>query len=95
MFEWDEVKNEANIRKHGIGFARAVHIFDGPVWTVEDARFDYGEVRLVSVGLTEGILYLTIVHTKRGEVTRIISARASNRQERRRYEKEIRERADR
>jgi uncharacterized DUF497 family protein len=28
-FEWDEAKNEANWRKHGISFGEAALIFDG------------------------------------------------------------------
>ena len=27
-FEWDEAKNQANIRKHGVSFEIAKHIFD-------------------------------------------------------------------
>ena len=30
-FEWDENKNEANIRKHGIDFNDIPKIFDGPM----------------------------------------------------------------
>lgn len=29
-FEWDEAKNQANIRKHGIDFAEAVYVFSDP-----------------------------------------------------------------
>lgn len=38
-----------------------------------DARRSYGEVRLVSLGLVDGESYV-VVHTDRGEVTRVISA---------------------
>jgi len=30
-FEWDEAKNAANIRKHGIDFADVINIFDHPM----------------------------------------------------------------
>ena len=43
QFEWDEVKNYANIRKHGISFETAKRIFEGPVVTWIDQRKDYGE----------------------------------------------------
>jgi uncharacterized DUF497 family protein len=33
-FEWDEVKNRANIRKHGFGFADTEAMFNGPFWFV-------------------------------------------------------------
>ena len=38
-FEWDEVKNQINIRKHGLDFRDAVDVFDHPVLTAMD-RFD-------------------------------------------------------
>ena len=41
-FEWDRDKNEANLKKHGIGFDEAKHIFDGPTLTRADDRQDYG-----------------------------------------------------
>ncbi|MDR3276827.1 MAG: BrnT family toxin [Treponema sp.] len=31
QFEWDEAKNEANKRKHGIDFADAQYVFAGPL----------------------------------------------------------------
>lgn len=39
-FEWDEPKNQANIRKHGVSFETAMHIFDRPVLTRPDRRID-------------------------------------------------------
>jgi uncharacterized DUF497 family protein len=54
-----------------------------------DDRADYGERRVIAVGLADG-LHLTVVCTDRGstrEMVRfIISARRSNRQERRTYD---------
>ena len=32
-FEWDEAKNQTNIRKHGIGFDTAKRIFEGTIAT--------------------------------------------------------------
>lgn len=93
-FEWDEAKDAANIAKHGVGFATAVRIFDGPVVSWTDARADYGEVRVHSIGAVEAILVLAVIHTDRDGATRIISARRANRAERRRYEEAIRERTD-
>ncbi|WP_244505010.1 BrnT family toxin [Pelagibacterium luteolum] len=42
-FEWDPAKDRANIEKHGVGFATAVLIFDGPVLSAIDDRFDYAK----------------------------------------------------
>lgn len=90
MFEWDEAKNAANIEKHQVSFGTASRIFDGPVLSAVDDRFDYGEVRTASIGAVGGAVILTVVHTDRNGVTRIISARPAKRQERRRYVEALR-----
>jgi uncharacterized DUF497 family protein len=80
--EWDDAKDQAKIRKHGISFAEAKHIFDGPVLTRIDDRADYGEVREISRGLLSPEAPLMVVHTARGEKIRLISARKASRRER-------------
>ncbi len=92
MFEWDDAKNTANIAKHGVSFSTAVRIFDGPVLTAVDDRFDYGEIRENSIGLVDGVLFLVVTHTDRNGIIRIISARPAKRQEREYYVAEIRQR---
>ncbi len=89
-FTWDPAKNAANIAKHGISFEQAARIFDGPVLTGADTRDDYGEMRETSIGLVDGIATLVVVHTDRGGVTRIISARRALKKERKLYAKTIR-----
>lgn len=88
-FEWDEDKNRANIEKHGISFEQAKSIFDGFTLNFIDESEDYGELREISIGLYAGISVLVVVHTDRDNVCRIISARQANKQERKRYDKEI------
>lgn len=89
-FEWDEEKSEANLRERGFDFEFATLIFSGPTLEKEDRRRDYGELRVIAVGLAQAIA-LTVVYTDRtletgGTVRRIISARRSNRRERKAYE---------
>ncbi len=84
-FEWDEARNEANIKKHGFGFERAKKIFENPVLTWRDDRFDYGEDRYIGLGEMEEILIVAVVYTKRKEFIRIISARTANKKEREKY----------
>jgi uncharacterized DUF497 family protein len=81
-FEWDEEKNLANRRKHGISFEEASTIFDGPVLSLEDEGQD-GEIRERSYGLIGGVVVTCVIHTDRDGVTRIISARKATRNERR------------
>lgn len=89
MFEWDEAKNQSNIAKHGISFERAQRIFEGPVLSEVDDSLDYGEERVVSLGMVDGIVCLVVVHTDRDDHIRLISARRANRMERNRYEQSL------
>jgi len=41
-FEWDEQKNQTNIRKHGLDFVDAHKIFDSPMLVKLDTRYEYG-----------------------------------------------------
>jgi len=82
-FEWDDQKNADNLRKHGIRFEEAIEMFSGLVLTTIDDRQDYGEIREVSVGLIEHVVVLSVAHTDRDGVRRIISARRASRSERR------------
>jgi uncharacterized DUF497 family protein len=79
-FEWDENKNRRNIEKHGIDFRAAKRIWDET--PVEISRStERGEERIVVVGELEAVC-LTVVYTERQGSIRLISARASNRKER-------------
>lgn len=73
LFEWSETKRAENLNKHGVDLVFATLIFEGPVLTQIDDRNDYGETRFISVGLIDDVAYV-VVHTARGERTRLISA---------------------
>ena len=83
-FEWDAEKNRANIAKHGIDFRRGVFVFSDP-FAFEYGSERNGESRKVKIGLAMADL-IAVVFVERGEVIRIISARAARRTERRDYE---------
>ncbi len=82
--EWDDQKNETNIKKHGIDFEFAQEIFQRSFISKIDARKDYGEVRLLALGSLREFILL-VVYTMRGKKIRIISARRANEEERRVY----------
>ena len=65
-FEWDEEKNAANIKNHGIDFLDATSIFENPTIEAIDDRADCGEVRYLALGLS-GETVLHVVYTWRGE----------------------------
>ncbi|GGG89667.1 MAG TPA: hypothetical protein DF715_13485 [Oceanicaulis sp.] len=81
-FEWDEAKNRANQEKHGISFDRAVRVFEGHYVTTSARLTPDGEVRLKTIGMLDNVLMVSIIHTDRQSVTRLISARPAKRNER-------------
>jgi len=84
-YEWDEAKNQANIRKHGIDFRDAVRVFDKPTLNDVDDRRDYSEVRTNSIGDLGGLAVILATHTDREGTTRMISARPASSAERKAY----------
>ncbi|MDA1076106.1 MAG: BrnT family toxin [Proteobacteria bacterium] len=84
-FEWDQAKDAANLKKHGISFDEASRIFSGPVLSRIDDRQDYGETREISLGELGGAVVIVVAHTDRNETIRIISARLASRAERKVY----------
>ncbi len=84
-FEWDEDKRRDAIAKHGVDFRKAVLVFEGPTLTSIDDRHDYGERRLISIGRAEGEIYV-VVHTPRGENTRVITAWKASQRQRAQYQ---------
>ena len=85
MFEWDDQKSQNNLVDRGLSFEDAERVLAGPCVTFEDARFDYGEPRFITLGQLEGRV-VVIAHTPRGDNTRIISMRKANRREQQAYQ---------
>lgn len=84
LVEWDDNKNQMNIRKHGISFETAALVF------ADEERIEYydklhsqDEDRYIVLGCVQGILY--VVYTMRDEAARIISARMATSRERKIY----------
>jgi uncharacterized DUF497 family protein len=94
-FSWDARKSTRNLRARGFDFEFATLIFEGPTLERVDSRRDYGERRVIALGVADGV-GLTVVYTDRAGVgdeidRRIISARVSNRRERETYEEACRQ----
>ena len=90
VFEWDEVKNRVNIRKHGVGFETAKRIFEGPVLTRIDLRREYGEERSISIGRIDRAAVIVVAYTERDGRIRLIPARPAARKERQAYHERTR-----
>jgi uncharacterized protein len=70
--------------KHGVIFLEAALIFQGPTLEKVDNRQDYGEERVISLGVVKRRV-LHVVYTMRGNKRRIVSARKSDKHEREAY----------
>jgi uncharacterized DUF497 family protein len=83
-YTWDGSKRLRNLSKHGVDFAGAARVFEGPTVTAEDERAPYGERRFQTLGILDQFI-VTSVHTERDGVTRIISMRKATRHETRHF----------
>ena len=86
-FEWDDQKERANIRKHGIDFSTAALVFnDENRIDLYDEIHSESEDRYITIGEVGGITYVVfVVYTEREDVIRLISARLATESERRLY----------
>ncbi len=94
VFEWNENKAKANLRKHKIGFGEAETVFNDPLLvTFADEFHSIEEERFVSIGLSNVNRVLLVVHTEvsvdGSEISiRIISCRKATVSERNIYEEQ-------
>jgi uncharacterized DUF497 family protein len=92
IFEWDDDKAAANVRKHHVAFELAELVWDDPAHIIVFDRNENDEERWHAIGLVRGILILTVVHAHPmgGDENsiRIISARKATADERKRYEEQ-------
>ena len=76
-FIWDETKRQTNLLKHGLDFADAEKVFNGPLVLFEDMRENYGEQRMIGIGLLDYLVVL-MVHVESDDAIRIISMRKAD-----------------
>lgn len=84
-YSYDQTKKASNLRKHGLNFDDARAVFEsGNAVTFEDRRFDYGEVRYLTLGLLGGEVVI-ITTTETEKTIRIISMRRADKNEQKIY----------
>ena len=84
-FEFDPAKARTNLRKHGVSFSHAEQALRDPMaYTIDDPD-SASERRFVTLGMDALGRVLVVIHTQRGERTRLISARKASRGEADRY----------
>ena len=87
VFEWDEVKANANYKKHKISFDEGKTIFSDPfLFTFPDKGHSEDEERYINIGLSSDRRIIVLTHTERQGKIRIISCRKATARERRFYE---------
>jgi len=87
IFDWDEVKAKANLKKHKVSFEEGKTIFNDPfLFTFPDDKHSASEGRYINIGLSANGRVLILTHTERQGKIRIISCRKATPRERRFYE---------
>jgi len=85
---WDERKNQANQKEHGVSFEEAATVFYDPLGiTVDDSAHSYSEHRFWTIGQSSAGRLIVLSYTERSRTIRIISARKPEPSERRDYER--------
>jgi hypothetical protein len=85
---WDERKNQANQKEHGVSFEEAATVFFDPLEiTVDDSVHSYSEHRFWTIGQSSAGRLIVLSYTERSRTIRIISARKPEPSERRDYER--------
>jgi hypothetical protein len=81
-FEWDEAKNAANKKKHGVSFEQAASLFESGdyVEIFDDAHSD-DEDRFLAIGPIPGGMVLVVYTERDTDVLRIIGARWATKRE--------------
>ena len=80
-FEWDEDKNQLNLKKHGIDFETAMLVFnDLQRIEIYDTEHSIYEDCYNTIGMVNDVLF--VVYTERKQNIRLISARLANNTER-------------
>lgn len=87
-FEWDDAKNLANQRKHGVSFEEACEVFADDAGQLEifDEAHSDTEDRFITLGPISRGLVLVVWTERFDDVIRIVSARWATPREARRYE---------
>ncbi len=87
-FSWDDSKNEANKKKHGVGFEEAQTVFfDESAMEFFDSEHSQSEDRFLMLGQSFSMRTLMVCHCYRDkdETIRLISARKATPKERTMY----------
>lgn len=81
---FDPPKRDKALAERGLDFAAAEVVFAGRVFTFDDEREDYGEIRCITIGFLNGRM-VVIGWTPRDADRHVFSMRKANDREQRKY----------
>jgi uncharacterized DUF497 family protein len=81
---YDPAKRAWTLQERGLDFKDAAEVFGGRTYQRQDDRRDYGEVRIITVGLLRQRM-VVVVWTPRGNDRHVISMRKANDREKAHY----------
>lgn len=88
IFEWDDEKAAANLKKHGVSFGEATEVFYDPNALADyDPEHSDEEDRFFIIGLSSRLLLYVVYAERDDAAVRIISARKADKAERENYER--------
>ena len=85
---FDPAKRDATLAHRGLDFGDAGDVFAGRTFRFEDVRANYGETRMIAIGLLRDRM-VVVVYTDRPTGRHIISMRKANEREQQRYRAEL------
>ncbi|MDP2411868.1 MAG: BrnT family toxin [Pseudolabrys sp.] len=91
---FDPAKREWTLRVRGLDFPEAPIVFDGTTIDEPDDRYDYGELRIITIGHLRGRM-IVFGWTPRGAARHIFSMRKTNEREKKLYGQEFEARRQR
>lgn len=84
-YEWDEVKRQSNLRKHGLDFMDADLVFEASIKVTVDAAHADDDDRYADLAEVNGRV-LMLVYSLCQQTVRCISLRVASRRERKLYD---------
>jgi uncharacterized protein len=82
---FDDPKRARTLRERGLDFADAAEVFAGVTVDRVDDRQDYGETRIITVGLLRGRMVIVVWTERDGDTRHIISMRKANDREKKEF----------
>jgi hypothetical protein len=80
-FQYDPIKADGNLKKHGVSFADAEGVFADPLALHRLDPDAQTEERFIAVGMGSAEVIMVVVYTLRDDEIRLISARRATRRE--------------